>query len=125
MLRARSELSCCVPCLSPPTRNASPSTSSRLARIEPMSAAWTTADQSRLEGEQGDEQLGQVAQRRLQHAGRARAEPVAELLDRPPDERRQQGHRDGRADERQHRSPTGEARHGGGQHGIPPAARMT
>ena len=41
-MRARSELNCCVPCLSPPTTNATPSTSTLLARIEPTSAAWTT-----------------------------------------------------------------------------------
>ena len=32
----------CVPCRNPPTRNASPRTSRVLARIEPISADWTT-----------------------------------------------------------------------------------
>ena len=32
----------CVPCRSPPTRSASPRTSRVLARIEPISAVWTT-----------------------------------------------------------------------------------
>ena len=86
MVRARSEPSCWVPCLRPPTRNASPSTSSRLARIEPTKRGPHHVHQPGLEREDADEQLGEVAQRRLQHAGRARPEPVAELLDRrgPP-----------------------------------------
>ena len=42
MVRARSEPSCWVPCLRPPTKNARPSTSSRLARIDPTRAPCTT-----------------------------------------------------------------------------------
>ena len=61
-------------------------------------------DQSRLEGEQRNEQLRQVPQRRLQDAGRARTEPVSELLDRAADQRRQHGHRGGGRHEGQHRS---------------------
>ena len=43
MVRTWAEPSFCDPCLSPPTRNANPSTSSRLARMEPISAARTTS----------------------------------------------------------------------------------
>ena len=42
---------CCVPCFSPPTKNASPSTSRLFARIEPTSAACTTTHQPGLQRE--------------------------------------------------------------------------
>jgi hypothetical protein len=42
-------------------------------------------DQAVVEGEEGDEQLGQVAERRLNSARARRAEAAAELLSREPD----------------------------------------
>src|SRR4051812_14736541 len=48
MVRARSEPSCWVPWRRPPTRKARPSTRSRLARIEPTSAARTTSTRPAL-----------------------------------------------------------------------------
>ena len=56
-------------------------------------------DQAGLQREQGDEQLGQVAEGRLQDAGRAGPEPVTELLDRPSDDGCEQGDGDSRAGE--------------------------
>src|SRR5665811_2034234 len=43
MLRARSESSFWVPCLSPPTTKHNPRTNNKLARIDPMRAALTTS----------------------------------------------------------------------------------
>ena len=51
-------------------------------------------NKARPEGEEGDEQLGQVAEGRLQHAGGAGPEPVTELFDRPSDDGCEQGHGD-------------------------------
>ena len=92
-MRARSEPSCWVPCLRPPTRNARPSTSSRLARIEPTSAARTTSTSPARSAKMQMNSSGQVAERGLQHAGRAGAQPVAELLDAAADQRGQQADR--------------------------------
>jgi len=58
-------------------------------------------EQSGLQREEGDEQLREVAQRALQHAGRARAEAFAELLDAASDQRGEQRHGDGRTRERE------------------------
>ena len=54
-------------------------------------------DEPRLQAEDRDEELGQVAQRRLEDAGRARAEAVAELIRALADEAGQAGQGD-RAD---------------------------
>ncbi len=48
---------------------ARPRTRSTLARIEPMSAAWTTPDQTRPEREDPEEELGEVPESRLDDAG--------------------------------------------------------
>ena len=85
----------CVPWRRPPRRNASPSTSRELARIEPMSAVWTTTTRPGLEAEDRDEQLGQVAQGRLEDARRARSEPMAELVRALADDAGQAGQGDG------------------------------
>ena len=70
--RARSRSAACR-CLSPPTTNAIPSTSTLFARIEPTSAAWTTFDEPVVQREERDEELGQVAERRLDDARRRRS----------------------------------------------------
>ena len=56
-------------------------------------------DQAGLEREDRDEQLGQVAQRRLEDAGLARPEPMAELVGARADEPGQPGQGDRRHDE--------------------------
>jgi hypothetical protein len=77
-------------------------------------------DQPRAEREEADQQLGQVAERRLQHAGGARAESVAELLGRRADGGGEERQRTGRGDERPHfadagvRGERGDAGGGGG-----------
>ncbi len=102
IVRARTELNVCVPLRSPPTTNAIPSTSTLFARIEPTSAAWTTLDEALVQREQRDEELGQVAERRLDDAGAAGAEPGAELLGRVADLTRERGERDGAEREGEH-----------------------
>ena len=113
MVRARAEPSCWVPCLRPPTRNARPSTSSRLARIEPDQRGLDHVDQPGPQREDADEQLRQVAERRLQDAGGAGAELVAQLLHRAADQRGQQADRASGEDEREHRVPAGVVRDAG------------
>jgi hypothetical protein len=78
--RALSESNRRTPWRSPPTTDASPSTSGMFDRIEPMMAARATAISPALRAKNPDEQLGQAAKRALRHAGHARPEPVAELL---------------------------------------------
>ena len=90
MIRARDESKRCGPLRRPPTRNASPSTRTLFARIEPTSAAWTTVEEPGVQREQRDEELRQVAERGLDDARAARAEPRAELLGGGADEAREQ-----------------------------------
>ena len=49
-----------------------PSTSSALAKIEPMIAVWAITISPAAEREHDDEELGQVSERGLEHAGGAR-----------------------------------------------------
>ena len=58
-----------------------------------------------LQGEDDDEQLRQVAERRLQHARDAGAEALAELLGGEGHHPRETGQRDGRQREARHRRP--------------------
>ena len=60
--------------------------------------------------EDDDEQLGQVAERRLHHPGDGRARTLAHLLGGETDDVRQAGERDGRERERQQRGPAGVVR---------------
>ena len=62
------------------------------------------------QGEQADEELGQVPQRRLQDARCAGPEPVAEPVDGAPDDGRQQREGDRRHEERHHRRQLDDAR---------------
>jgi hypothetical protein len=57
-----------TPFRNPPTRTAAPITSSRLPMIEPVSEAWTTSIRPRWRGEERDDQLGDVAERRVEDA---------------------------------------------------------
>ena len=93
-IRACPESNRCGPCRSPPTTNAIPSTSTLFARIEPTSAACTTSTSPRAEREDRDEELGQVAERGLDHTGAAGAEPGPELLRRRADETSEGSERD-------------------------------
>ena len=63
-----------------PTTITRPSTSRALAKIEPTIAVWATTQLALLQREDDHEQLRQVAERGLQHAGHRRAEALAELL---------------------------------------------
>ena len=101
-IRVRSELNRCTPFFRPPTKKAIPSTSTLFARIEPTRADCTTVTSPLLQREEGDEQLGQVAERRLDDAGPARAEPRAELLGPAADEPGERGQRDRSDDECRH-----------------------
>ena len=58
-----------------------------------------------LQGEDHDEQLRQVAERRLQHPGDGRAEALAELLGREGHDPGEAGERDGRQREARNRRP--------------------
>ena len=60
--------------------------------------------------EDDDEQLGQVAERRLQHAGDRRAEPLADLFGGERHDVREPGERDGGDAERQQGSGVGVVR---------------
>ena len=63
-----------------------PSTSSAFANSEPMIEVCATTISPACEREHHDEELGQVAERRLQHAGDGRAEPLADRLRRERDD---------------------------------------
>ena len=59
-----------------------------------MSGRFDDLHEPGAQREDADEQLGQVAERALQHAGRAGAEAVAELVDAAADEGGQSGDRE-------------------------------
>ena len=99
-LRAREELKLCVPFLSPPTMNATPSTSTLFARIEPTSAAWTTLTSPSCKAKSAMKSSGRLPSAGLDDARAARAEPRAQLLGRGADEAGERGERDGGDDER-------------------------
>ena len=88
-----------------PTTITRPSTSSALARIEPTIAVCATTSSPFLQREDHDEQLRQVAERRLQHPGDARPEALAELLGRERDDPRQPRERERRDREARDRRP--------------------
>ena len=75
-----------VPWRRPPATNAQPSTSTALAEDRADQGGLHHGGQAVAQGEQPDEQLGQVAERRLQQSRRARTEPFAHLLDGLPDQ---------------------------------------
>ena len=55
--------------------------------------------EARAQGEDRDEQLGEIAERRLEDASRPRSEPLTELVSPLADEHRKRGQRDGADDE--------------------------
>ena len=73
-------------------------------------------DEAVVEREQADEELGEVAERRLDRAGRAGAEPRAELLGRRADGAREHGDRGRRDEEREHGRRVEEVRESRCQH---------
>ena len=89
-----------------PTTITRPRTSSAFARIEPTIAVCATTSSPFCEREDDDEQLRQVAERRLQHARHRRADALAELLGRERHDPREAGERDRRDREARHRAPT-------------------
>ena len=68
-----------------PATIARPSTSSAFANSEPRIDVVRDDDLAGREREQDDEELGQVAERRLEHAGDRRPEPLADRLGRDRD----------------------------------------
>ena len=73
-------------------------------------------DEAVVEREQADEELGEVAERRLDRSGRAGAEPRAELLGGGADGAREHRDRGRRDDEREHGRRVEEVRESGCQH---------
>ena len=78
------------------------STSRLLPRIEPISAVWVSTTRPVAQGEDRDEQLGQVAQRRLEHARRPGPEVAAQVVGALADEPGEPGERRRRDDEHDH-----------------------
>ena len=68
------------PCRRPPRKNARPRTRRLLARIDPMSAVWTTTTRPAWRAKIEMNSSGQVAEGRLEDAGRAGPEPMPELV---------------------------------------------
>ena len=66
------------------------------------------SDETLMQREQGDEQLWEIAERRLDRARDGRAESAAELLGGAPDQAREHRDCDRGDDERQHGRRTGE-----------------
>ncbi len=71
------------------------------------------SDEPGLEREDGDEELGQVADRRLDDAGRGRGQVIAELVGRFADQVGDAGERHGRDREGRERGGAGEVQHAG------------
>ena len=86
-----------------PAMITSPSTSSALANRLPRMLVCATTTSPAFEREDHHEQLGQVAERRLQHAGQPWADVVAQRVRPERDEPRQPGQRD--RDEREDDQP--------------------
>ena len=78
-----------------PAMITSPSTSSAFAKIEPMIERPRDHDLAGRQREDDDEELGQVSERRLEHARDRRAEALADLLGREGDDPGQSGEGDG------------------------------
>ncbi len=98
-MRARSEPSCWVPWREAADHERETEHQQQVGQDRADQGRAHDVHEAGLEREDADEQLRQVAQRRLQDAGGARPEPVAELLDGPADERRQERDRRRRDDE--------------------------
>ena len=111
-MRGDSASKCMRPCLTPPTKIASPSTSSELREDRSDQRGLHDLHQTGAEAERADEQLGQVAERRLQHAGRARAQVRADVLRAARDVHREQRQRDRGARELRTASAPAEVKHG-------------
>ena len=88
-----------VPCRSPPMRNARPSTSRLLARIEPISAVWTTTTRPACRAKIEMNSSGRLPRADWRMPGRRRPEALAELVGPLPDQRGQGGQGDGADDE--------------------------
>ena len=69
-----------APCRRPPTKNARPSTSRLLARIEPMSAVWTTTTRPAWSAKIEMNSSGRLPRADWRTPGRARPEPMPELV---------------------------------------------
>ncbi len=109
-----------VPCLAPPLRKATPSTSSTLASTEPTRAAWTTDVSPSRKANMATNSSGRLPRLDCNRPVGARAEVLADLLDRLADHRGQSGDSQGGDDE------TGDVG-GAGQRSSarPPAVKTT
>ena len=85
----------------------------RCERIEPTSEAWTTVTSPAWSAKMADEELGQVADRRLDDAGRGRAQVVAELVGRLADQVGDAGERQAETAKVDERGGAGEVQHAG------------
>ena len=93
-----------------PATITSPSTSSALAKIEPIREVWATTTSPEPEREHDDEELGQVAEGRLHEARDGRAKPEPDLLGGQCDHPREPGERRRRGREGGHRAAAGVAK---------------
>ena len=88
---------------SPPKIIATPSTSRMFETTEPVIEPRTTSRQAVRDGEQRDDQLGRVAEARVQEAADARAGVLGRVLRRLADQPRERDQRSGREDEERRR----------------------
>jgi hypothetical protein len=79
------------------------SETSAASKLDAASAVSANGSPARS-AEDPDEQLGEIAQRALQHARRPGPEPVAELIDAAPHHGSEPRHREPRARESRHRA---------------------
>ena len=100
-IRARSESNCCTPFFRPADDERDPEHEHAVREDRADERGLDDVDEPLVEREQGDEELGQVAERRLDDARAAGAEPGAELLGRGADEPGEAGERHRGDDERQ------------------------
>ena len=101
------------PFLRPPSRKRQAKHEQAVAEDRADQRGLGQHDEAIAQGEDRDEQLGQVAQRRLEHARRPRAEVTAEVIRALADEPRDPGQRRGRDDEDDHVRRPGEAERAG------------
>ena len=97
-----------IPWRSPPTRTLAPRTSSRLPMIEPGDRGLDDVDEAGLEGEERDDQLGDVAERRVEDAADLGPGHRAEALRGETDDPGEAEDGDRRDDE--HDGPSGRGR---------------
>ena len=101
MMRARLESKRCMPFRSPPAEERDPEHEDAVREDRADERRLHDRHEALVEREEGDEELGQVAERRLDDPAAPGAEPGAELLGRVADDPRERGERDRGDDERE------------------------